>query len=126
MSIKKIARAKLYETTPMYYANQEKFINTVIRGVTDLSPRELLAFVKEVEKRVGRIKRFRNGPREIDIDILFYDDFVRKGKNFHIPHPRIQERKFVLEPFADIDPDFIHPVLKKTIRQLLKGLRKKR
>jgi 2-amino-4-hydroxy-6-hydroxymethyldihydropteridine diphosphokinase len=114
--------APLYETKPRYFENQNDFLNTVLSGFTDLEPRELLQFTKSVEKKVGRVERFRYGPREIDIDILFYDNVVYKDEDLEIPHPRLQERDFVLKPFSDIKPDFCHPVLKKTIRELLEKL----
>jgi 2-amino-4-hydroxy-6-hydroxymethyldihydropteridine diphosphokinase len=114
--------APLYETKPRYFEDQQNFLNTVLSGYTDLEPRELLQFTKAVQKEVGRVERFRNGPREIDIDILFYDNVVYKDEELEIPHPRLQERDFVLQPFSDINPDFSHPVLKKTIRELLATL----
>lgn len=117
-----ITVAPLYETTPRYFEDQQNFLNTVLSGVTDLEPRELLQFTQAVQQEVGRVERFRNGPREIDIDILFYDNLVYKDEELEIPHPRLQERDFVLQPFSDIDPDFSHPVLKKTIRALLDAL----
>lgn len=116
--IKNISVAKFYETKPMYYEKQENFLNSALRGETDLSPRDLLTFVKSLEQEIGRKKRFPNGPREIDIDILFYDDISFQDEHVQIPHPRIQERDFVLKPLMDIDPNFIHPVLKKTIKEL--------
>ena len=117
--VQDITVAPLYETKPRYFEDQQNFLNTVLRGFTDLEPRELLQFTKAVQKEVGRIDRFRNGPREIDIDILFYDNVVYKDEELEIPHPRLQERDFVLQPFSDINPDFSHPVLKKTIKELL-------
>jgi len=120
--IKEITVAKLYETKPMYYENQENFLNTALRGETTLSPEELLQFVKQVEKKVGRKDRFRNGPREIDIDILFYDNLILETNTLQIPHPRIQERDFVLKPFMDLDPNFVHPVLEKTMKELYNQL----
>jgi len=117
-----ITVAPLYETKPRYFEAQQNFFNTVLSGYTDLKPWELLQFTKTVQQEVGRVERFRNGPREIDIDILFYDNVVYKDKELEIPHPRLQERDFVLQPFADINPDFSHPVLKKTIRELLDTL----
>jgi len=111
--------APLYETKPQYFEDQQNFLNTVLRGYTDLKPRELLQFTKTIQQEVGRVERFRNGPREIDIDILFYDNQVYKDEELEIPHPRLQERDFVLQPFADINPDFPHPILKKTIREML-------
>ena len=120
--INDITVAPLYETTPRYFENQQNFLNTVLRGFTDLEPRKLLQFTKTVQQEVGRVERFRNGPREIDIDVLFYDNKVYKDEELEIPHPRLQERDFVLQPFADINPDFSHPILKKTIRELLDAL----
>ena len=114
--------APLYETKPRYFENQHNFLNTVLCGFTDLEPQELLQFTKTVQKAVGRVERFRNGPREIDIDILFYDTVAYKDEELEIPHPRLQERDFVLQPFSDINPDFFHPILKKTIRELLDTL----
>ena len=122
--VRGITIAPLYETKPRYFEDQNNFLNTVLRGHTDLEPRELLQFTKAVQKEVGRVERFRNGPREIDIDILFYDNVVYKDEELEIPHPRLQERDFVLQPFSDINPDFSHPVLKKTIRELLATLPK--
>jgi 2-amino-4-hydroxy-6-hydroxymethyldihydropteridine diphosphokinase len=117
-----ITVAPLYETKPRYFEDQHNFLNTVLSGYTDLEPRELLQFTKAVQNEVGRVERFRNGPREIDIDILFYDDVIYKDEELEIPHPRLQERDFVLQPFSDINPDFSHPVLKKTVRELLDAL----
>jgi 2-amino-4-hydroxy-6-hydroxymethyldihydropteridine diphosphokinase len=120
--INDITVAPLYETKPRYFENQNNFLNTVLSGFTELEPQELLQFTKTVQKKVGRVERFRYGPREIDIDILFYDNVVYKDEELEIPHPRLQERDFVLQPFSDINPDFSHPLLKKTIRELLDSL----
>ena len=117
-----ITVAPLYETKPRYFEDQQNFLNTVLSGYTDLDPRVLLRFTQTVQKEVGRVERFRNGPREIDIDILFYDDLIYQDEELAIPHPRLQERDFVLQPFADINPDFPHPVLKKTIREMLAAI----
>jgi 2-amino-4-hydroxy-6-hydroxymethyldihydropteridine diphosphokinase len=120
--INDVTLAPLYETKPQYFEDQNTFLNTVLSGSTNLELQELLQFTKTIEKKVGRVERFRNGPREIDIDILFYDNVVYKDEDLEIPHPRLQEREFVLVPFSDINADFIHPVLKKTIRELLDTL----
>ena len=114
--------ANFYESKAAGFTDQDNFINTVIEGNTKLSPEELLDFVKKIEKKVGRVKRFHWGPREIDIDILFYDDLVYKKENLQIPHPRIQERDFVLKPLSDIAPNKIHPEINKSILELLKDL----
>lgn len=116
--------AKFYETKPMYYEEQDMFINTALKGQTLLSPQELIAFVKLSEEALGRQKRFSNGPREIDIDILFYDQLIYESITLTIPHPRISERAFVLEPLTELDPNFVHPLLGKTMKELLKLITK--
>ncbi len=115
-----IVLAPLYETTPWGFAEQENFLNTALRGETDLSPENLLTFVKEIEEEIGRVKRFTNGPREIDIDIILYESLVYSSEILTIPHPRMQERDFVLQPLSDIASEEIHPVLKKSMEELLK------
>jgi 2-amino-4-hydroxy-6-hydroxymethyldihydropteridine diphosphokinase len=113
-----IVRAPIYESKPVGFAEQENFYNTVLKGQTNLSPEKLLLFVKKIEKKIGRVERFRNGPREIDIDILLYDDLVLNTEHLIIPHPRMQERDFVLQPLADINPEIKHPIVQKTIKDL--------
>lgn len=113
-----ITLAPLVETKPMYYEKQDVFLNTVLRGYTELSVYDLFSYIKATEQHVGRIPRFRNGPREIDIDILFYDNLIVKNKLIEIPHPRIAERDFVLKPFIAIEHEFIHPILNKTMQTL--------
>lgn len=111
--------AKLYETKPWGFTDQDYFLNTAVKGKTDLSPEALLPFLKSIEQKVGRVQRFRWGPREIDIDIIFYDDTVFQNDGLEIPHPRAHERDFVLQPIVDLDPDIIHPTYKKTVKELL-------
>ena len=120
--IDKIKVSGFYETKPWGFENQDYFLNCAISGVTELSPKELLLFTQKVENALGRVKRFVNGPREIDIDILFYNDLIYKDSDLEIPHPRISERDFVLRPLMDLDPDFIHPVLKVSIKELFKNI----
>ena len=117
-----LAKSSLYKTQPIGYTAQDWFVNGVIKMETDLEPFDLLQTLKAIESRLGRVKTFPWGPRTIDLDILFYDDLEIRGETLNIPHPRLQERQFVLVPLAEIDPDFFHPVLKKTIRELLEGL----
>ena len=117
-----LQRGQLYETKPVGYLQQDNFVNTAAVGETELNPIELFQFVKDIEQKVGRIKRFRWGPREIDIDLLFYDDRVADDEVLTLPHPRLHQRDFVLRPLLDIAPDFRHPVLQKTIRELLVDL----
>lgn len=120
--ISDIQVSKFYETEPWGYTEQDKFLNAAIRGKTFLAPSELLQFIKLIEKEVGRVKRFKWGPREIDIDILFYDDLIYKDNFLTIPHPFLQEREFVLKPLLDLDPNFVHPVFKRTVHQLYEKL----
>jgi 2-amino-4-hydroxy-6-hydroxymethyldihydropteridine diphosphokinase len=108
----------LYLTEPVGGIKQEWFLNCAVEIETSLHPEKLLSLVKSIERKLGRKKTVKNGPRSIDIDILFYGDFLVNTKNLVIPHPLIQERRFVLQPLMDLDPFFIHPVLKNTIQEL--------
>lgn len=113
------AESNIYETPPWGFLEQPAFLNMALRAKTDLPPADLLTFLKQLEARLGRIPTFRNGPRLIDVDILFYDDLILNTPPLIIPHPRLHERDFVLVPLADIAPDLIHPVLHQSIRALL-------
>lgn len=108
----------VYETPPWGYLEQPSFLNQVLEVETDLSPRDLHLFTRQVETQIGRAKTFQYGPRKIDIDILFYDNVVMESPELTIPHPRIEGRGFVLMPMADLVPELIHPVSGKTILQL--------
>jgi 2-amino-4-hydroxy-6-hydroxymethyldihydropteridine diphosphokinase len=120
MSISK--QSSLYETTAWGYTNQPDFLNQVIQVETNLSPLRLLNFLKKTEVELGRVENFRYGPRLIDIDILFYDDLIKTTSRLQIPNQRIPERAFVLVTLNEIAPGFVHPVLKKTIAELLAEL----
>jgi 2-amino-4-hydroxy-6-hydroxymethyldihydropteridine diphosphokinase len=117
-----IARSPIYETPPWGYTDQPAFLNQVLVGCTELPPMELIRHLKEVEERLGRVPSFRYGPRLIDMDILFFDDLVLDSPDLAIPHPRLHERAFVLAPLADLAPDLRHPVLNKSVRELLQAL----
>jgi len=115
------AKSNVYETPPWGYAEQEKFLNQVLMVKTYLEPQPLLKHLKRLEVALGRKASFPNGPRLIDIDILFYDDLVFESPELRIPHPRVHERGFVLLPMMDIAPDFVHPVKQKSVRDLIAG-----
>ena len=121
-SVKVTALSSVYETPPWGYADQPAFLNMALAAETDLEPLALIAFLKKLETDLGREKTFRNGPRLIDMDILFYDDLVFDQADLVIPHPRLHERAFVLVPLNDVAPDRMHPVLKRTVRDLLKDV----
>jgi 2-amino-4-hydroxy-6-hydroxymethyldihydropteridine diphosphokinase len=114
-----ISASSIYETPPWGYEEQAPFYNQVIQISTHLAPQELLNFLKTLEVRLGRQPTFRYGPRLIDIDILLYDDLVLRSPGLTIPHPRMEERAFVLLPLADLAPDLHHPISGLSIRQLL-------
>lgn len=113
------AKSRVYETPPWGYANQEKFLNQVLKVQTYLKPEQLLKHLKRLEVALGREASFQNGPRLIDIDILFYDDLVFESPTVTIPHPRLHERGFVLMPLMDLAPDLVHPLKKQSIRELI-------
>ncbi|MCW4025360.1 MAG: 2-amino-4-hydroxy-6-hydroxymethyldihydropteridine diphosphokinase [Candidatus Bathyarchaeota archaeon] len=113
----------LYENKPMYIENQGMFLNGVVKVETDLAPQKLLRFFKDIEQRMGRVCVERNGPRIIDLDILFYGQQVIDEDGLKVPHPKIEERDFVLVPLTEIAPNLMHPIHKKTISKLLSELK---
>ena len=115
------AKSSVYETPPWGYEDQPKFLNQVIKAQTYLDPEPLLKHLKRLEVALGRKETFQNGPRLIDMDILFYDDLVLNSSSLVIPHPRLHERGFVLLPLMDIAPELVHPVSKKTVREMAAG-----
>ena len=120
---KLIAKSSLFKTLPIGYTSQDWFVNGVIKIETDLEAPELLRTLKTIESQLGRTEIIRWGPRTIDLDILFFDDAEIYTEELQIPHPLIQDRQFVLVPLAEIDRNLIHPVLKKTIQELLNNFK---
>ena len=112
------AKSQVYETPPWGYEDQPAFLNQAVKAKTYLDPESLLKHLKRLEVALGRKVSFPNGPRLIDIDILFYDDVVLDTPSLTIPHPRLHERGFVLLPLMDIAPDLVHPLSKKTVREM--------
>lgn len=121
-------KSRVYETPPWGYEDQPLFLNMAVMAKTYLEPEPLLKHLKRLEVALGRQETFRNGPRLIDIDILFYDALVLQTPTLTIPHPRLHERGFVLAPLMDIAQELEHPVLGKTIWEIIayvdvKGIR---
>lgn len=112
----------IYETPPWGYADQPAFLNMAVKCETGLGPESLLKRLKQLEVRLGREASFRYGPRRIDLDILFYGELVLESETLTLPHPRLHERAFVLVPLMELAPNLIHPVLKKSVAELLAGL----
>jgi 2-amino-4-hydroxy-6-hydroxymethyldihydropteridine diphosphokinase len=117
MVVKK--KSSVYETPPWGYEDQPAFLNQVVMVQTYEEPDRLLAHLKRIETAMGRTPTFPNGPRLIDIDILFFNTATIFKDGVVVPHPRLHERAFVLVPMNEIAPDFIHPTLSKSMRELL-------
>jgi 2-amino-4-hydroxy-6-hydroxymethyldihydropteridine diphosphokinase len=107
-----------YSTQPIGLEDPEWFINGVVLLETPLSPEPLLAKLLEIETALGRKRTVKWGPRIIDLDLLCYDQLIIKGPELTLPHPFLEKRRFVLEPMAEIAPDYVHPVFQKTIAGL--------
>jgi len=114
-----IKSSSIYETSPRGVTDQPDFLNLVLKGKTKLCPEELLKDIKRIEKEIGRKPTKKWGARIIDIDILFYDKKIIKTKKLKIPHPHLHRRNFVLIPLKEIAPRLMHPLIKKTVSQML-------
>lgn len=110
-----------YETEPVGNIDQPGFLNLALVATTSLDPPELLGLAKRIEEQIGRRPTYRWGPRLIDIDILLYADRVVEGPDLTIPHRELAHRAFVLVPLAEVGPQAFHPVLQKTVRDLVDG-----
>ena len=121
--LKGVQESSVFETAPQYITDQPAFLNQVISGETDLPPLEFLSLCQAIQKQLGRspsIVRF--GPREIDIDILSFGTIVLQTEVLEIPHPRISERLFVLEPLLEIAPDWVCPKSGVSAKDMMKSL----
>lgn len=114
-----------YITEPWGFDSKNAFLNAVCKVSTSLSPLDVLLTTQSIEKDLGRLKKSVNGQysdRPIDIDILLYDDIVLDSPNLTIPHPLMHKRTFVMEPLTEIAPELVHPVLHKSMKEILKGM----
>ena len=117
--------SSLYETLPFGDIEQDNFLNAVIKVSTILNPQKLFIELKNIEKKLGRIVREKWGPREIDLDILFFNDLIFSDEIITLPHKGIIYRDFVLVPLIEIEPELIHPVFKKKIIDFVSELKTK-
>ncbi len=113
--------SSIYETEPVGFAAQRWFLNQVAEIETELFPMQLLARIGKIEQALGRVRTIANGPRTLDLDILFYGNAVVRTAKLEIPHPRIAERRFVLAPLAELAPELRHPLTHQTVRAMLEA-----
>jgi 2-amino-4-hydroxy-6-hydroxymethyldihydropteridine diphosphokinase len=119
---KVMAVSSFYETEPVEFAAQPWFLNCAVELDTEKMPKQLLASILDIEKEMGRRRVQEKGPRTLDIDILLFGNSIIQTKGLTIPHPAMHERRFVLEPLAEIAPEARHPIIKRTVRELRDSL----
>ena len=125
-NVRIVAQSNLYQTEPVDYKDQGWFINFAVKIETDLDPFQLMERIQTIQRKAGRIHdEIRFGPRILDLDIILYDEVVIHSPQLIVPHPRMHERRFVLQPLCDIDPTIIHPVLRMEVQSLLNTLDEK-
>ncbi len=117
-----VATSSFYETEPVEFTQQPWFLNCALALETVKTPQQVMAAILRIEEEMGRRRVQKKGPRAIDIDILLFDDTILDSNEVTIPHPAMHQRRFVLEPLAEIAPEALHPLLKKTIRELRDAL----
>jgi 2-amino-4-hydroxy-6-hydroxymethyldihydropteridine diphosphokinase len=117
-----VSASSLYETEPVEFTDQGWFLNCAVALETGQTPEQLMAALLQIEREMGRRRTQNKGPRNIDIDVLLFGDVVVDSPELSIPHPAMLQRRFVLEPLAEIAPDVRHPVVKKSARELLEDL----
>jgi 2-amino-4-hydroxy-6-hydroxymethyldihydropteridine diphosphokinase len=121
--IRVVRASGVYETEPRDVPDQPWFLNQVVEIETSLFPKQLLARLQKIEIGMGRVRKEARGPRTVDIDILFYGDAIVSTPGLEIPHPRVADRRFVLEPLAELVPEFRHPRTRQTVREMLAAVR---
>ena len=117
-----LRESSIYESEPRDVREQPWFLNQILEAETDLLPRQLLARTQKIEREMGRKRVVDKGPRVIDIDIVLFGNAAVRAPELEIPHPRMRERRFVLEPLAELAPDLRHPVSGRTMRALLEAV----
>ena len=120
--VRVLKTSSFYRTAPQLFPEQPWFINGVVLCETDLSPSEMLDLIHLIESDFGRDRQIRWGPRTLDLDLLAFGDHPVDLPELTIPHPRLHQRRFVLEPLVEIDADWVHPILKVCARELLKRI----